>query len=176
MSIYYTLAICSSRAWEAYAMPSLHAVSVLAAHLAYPHYMQSWSLQGIGHTTITCRPRLHRAHAMPSLSAISELVKHMPCPQLLLCIASYYVLILYITSYLIAPWALHALWALNLKASKTCTTSSSQAILYIWWEYAMPSLHAVLELARHMPCHHACNFWACVTCAMPSLHAVPELV
>ena len=42
----------------------------------------------------------------------------------------------------------------------------------------MPSSHAVLELARrHMPCHHACNFWACGdTYAMPSLHAIPELV
>ena len=39
----------------------------------------------------------------------------------------------------------------------------------------MPSLHAVLELARPMPCHHACNSWACDINAMPSLHAVPKL-
>ena len=40
----------------------------------------------------------------------------------------------------------------------------------------MPSLHAILELARHMPCHHSCNFWACDTCVLLSLHAIPELV
>ena len=49
--------------------------------------------------------------------------------------------------------------------------------------YDMPSLHAVLRLARHMPCHHymqvwsiwsichaliKCNFWAWEAYAMPS--------
>ena len=39
----------------------------------------------------------------------------------------------------------------------------------------MPSLHAVLELARHMPCHHLCSIWACDTWAMSSFYAIPEL-
>jgi hypothetical protein len=84
-------------------MPSLHAASGLAAYLAYPLYMQFWSLQCTCHTTSTCRSGVHRAHGMQSLSAITEFLKHMPCPQLLLRIALNYFVLLHITSYYIAP-------------------------------------------------------------------------
>ena len=129
VSICHTLVTCSSVAWEAYAIPSLYAVSELIAHMACPHYVQCWDLQGICHTTITCRPGVHRAYVMPSLSAISELKKHRPHPQLLLCISLYYFISLHITSYYIALWALHALCALNLLASNICTMSSSHEVL-----------------------------------------------
>ena len=176
MSTCHRLVICSSVAWEAYPVSSLHAASEIMAHMACPHYMQLWSLRGICDTTITCRSGVHRAYVMPSLSAISELKRHMLHPRLLLCIAWYYFVSLNITSYIIALSALHTLSALNPVASNICTMSPSYAVLQIGWAYAMPSLYAVQELARHMLCHHLCNFWACDACAMPSLHAVPKLM
>ena len=99
---------CNSAAWEVYAMPSLHAISELAAHMACPHYMQAWNLHGICHAIIICKPwrlldympyphymqfssLLCTCHAiiiynfwacgiyaMPSLHVILELMRHMP--------------------------------------------------------------------------------------------------
>ena len=65
VSICCTLVTCNSVAWEAHVMPSLHVVSGLTTHMAYPLCMQFWSLRGICHTAITCRSGVHKAHAMP---------------------------------------------------------------------------------------------------------------
>ena len=106
LCICYVLITCSSGACNTYAMPPLHAVSELGAHMPYPHYMQFWSLYSICHATIICSSRMCRAYAMPSLNAISELVIYMQCPQLLLCIALYCFVLCCIALYCVALWAL----------------------------------------------------------------------
>ena len=78
-------------------MPSLHAVSEHVKHIPCPHYMQFRSLHDICHATIICHCGVLMGYAMLSLSANSELLKHMQCPQLLLYIALYYFILLYIT-------------------------------------------------------------------------------
>ena len=108
MSICHLRVPCNFAAWEVYAMPILHAISELVAHMACPHYMQAWNLHGICHAIIICKPwrlldympyphymqfssLLCTCHAiiiynfwacgiyaMPSLHVILELMRHMP--------------------------------------------------------------------------------------------------
>jgi hypothetical protein len=137
--------------------------------------MQVGSSQDICHITIICKPGVHKAHIMSSLSAISECMRHMPCPQALCGIALYYFLLPCVISYYIAIWALHTLCALNLVASEACTMTSPYAVPWIHEAYNMPSLHAVLELARHMSCHLLYSTRTCDTSVMSSFHTIPEL-
>jgi hypothetical protein len=80
---------------------------------------------------------------------------------------------------------------MDLGTFKICTISSSHAVLELGWAYAMSSLHAVLELAIHMPCPHymqflsfrhiwhaliVCNSGACMAHAMPPLDTVLEYI
>jgi hypothetical protein len=74
---------------------------------------------------------------------------------------------------------------LSLHAFKTCTISSSHAILELIWAYAISSLHAVLELAcyHYMQflslwhiCHAliTCRSGACMAYAISPLHAISK--
>ena len=84
--ICHAIVTCSFWACGTYGMSSLHAILELMGHMPYHHYMQVSSKQGTCHAIIV---------------AISELVMHMPWPRLLLCIALYYFVLSYITSYYI---------------------------------------------------------------------------
>ena len=84
-----TLSTCSSGAWEAYAMPSLHAISDHVTHILCLCYMQFRSSHNMCHATITCSCGLSMWYAMLSPNANSELLTHVHCPQLLTCIALY---------------------------------------------------------------------------------------
>jgi hypothetical protein len=131
----HILITCSSRACDAYAMPSLHVVAKLMAHMPCPHYMQFWSLYGICHATILCNSGIYWAYGMLLWNAMVELMIHMSCPPV---IASYCFVMLYIMAYyfvLRCDW----LHSKPYRYDKPYTLGPLRHVL-------CPSLHMLLEL------------------------------
>ena len=167
----------------------LQAISELIAHMACPHYMQLQSLQYICPVTIICNSGIYGgiSHAFTRYKVFAYDAYVMPSTItthcfILLCITLYYFAMGHALRLL-------ACYSLNPVAYKTCTMTSSYMVLVLEKASAIPSCYAVLELARHMPCHNylqflslrsichtliICSSGACKASAMQSLYAVLE--
>jgi hypothetical protein len=117
------------------------------------------------------------ASAIPASLAILVLVRHWPCHHYMQFPSLWHIYHTLIT-------CSSGAWASICHMLVTCSPGAFEA-------YVKPSLHAVSELATHMPCPHYMQSWrlqcishASITCssrmdgphAMPSLNAISELL